>query len=108
MWGVRRLAAFMRSRLPPHEVLSQLPDFLRFSVACAEQRLLRLGVLTRPLEELSALEKGLAVAEAWGSSLLAAPFRLLPKRRLTETYLRDPAVTRRAAAAEEKTIRMVR
>jgi len=108
MWGVRRLAAFMRSRLPPHEVLSQLPDFLRFSVACAEQRLLRMGVLTRPLEELSALEKGLAVAEAWGSSLLAAPFRLLPKRRLTDTYLRDPAVARRAAAAEEKTIRMVR
>jgi len=67
-----------------------------------------MGVLTRPLEELSALEKGLAVAEAWGSSLLASPLRLLPKRRLTDTYLRDPAVTQRAAAADEKTIRMVR
>jgi hypothetical protein len=89
-------------------VLSQLPDFLRFSVDCAEQRLLRMGVLTRPLRELGPLAKGMAVAEAWGSSLLAAPFRLLPRRRLTETYLRDPAVTRRAAAAEEKTIRMVR
>ena len=108
MWAIGRLAAFMRSRLPKHEVLSQLPDFLRFSVACAEQRLLRMGVLTRPLRELGPLAKGMAVAEAWGSSLLAAPFRLLPKRRLTETYLRDPSVTRRAGAAEGKTIRMVR
>ena len=109
MWGVGRLAAFMRSRLPPHEVLSQLPDFLRFSVACAEQRLLRMGVLTRPLAELGALEKGLAVAEAYGTSLLTAPLRLLPRKRLTETYLSDPAVlARRTPAAEEKTIRMVR
>lgn len=94
MWAVRRLAGFMRSRLPAHEVLSQLPDFLRFSLGCAEKRLLRMGVLTRPLEEMSALEKGLAIAEAYGSSLATAPLRLLPKKRLTDTYLQDPAVTR--------------
>jgi hypothetical protein len=35
----------------------------------------------------------LAVAEAYGNSLLRTPLRLLPRRRLTETYLRDPAVT---------------
>ena len=94
MWAVRRLAGFMRSRLPAHEVLSQLPDFLRFSLGCAEKRLLRMGVLTRPLAEMSALEKGLAIAEAYGTSLATAPFRLLPKKRLTDTYLQDPAVVR--------------
>jgi len=94
MWAVRRLGSFMRSRLPEHEVLSQLPDFLRFSVSCAEKRLLRMGVLTKPLAELAALEKGLAVAEAYGAALLRAPLRLLPKRRLTETYLQDPSILR--------------
>jgi hypothetical protein len=93
-WGVRRLAGFMRSRLPAHEVLSQLPDFLEFSVACAEKRLLRMGVLRKPLAESGALEKTLAVAEAYGTSLLTAPLRLLPRKRLTETYLMDPAIAR--------------
>jgi len=92
MWAVRRLGAFMRSRLPRHEVLSQLPAFLQFSVDCAEKRLLRMGVLTKPLGELGALEKGLAIAEAYGTMVLAAPLRLLPKKRLTETYLRDPSI----------------
>jgi len=94
MWAVRRLGAFMRSRLPEHEVLSQLPEFLRFSVSCAEKRLLRMGVLTKPLGELGVLEKSRAVAEAYGTSLLTAPLRLLPRKRLTETYLRDPSVAR--------------
>jgi len=95
MWAVRRLAGFMRSRLPAHEVLSQLPRFLEFSLACAEKRLLRMGVLTRPLSRTSALEKGLAIAEAYGTSLATAPLRLLPKRRLTDSYLQDPAIARR-------------
>src|SRR5438067_7249609 len=34
LWGVRRLGAFMRSRLPAdHQVLSRLPAFLEFTVA---------------------------------------------------------------------------
>jgi hypothetical protein len=107
MWGVQRLAGFMRSRLPAHELLSQLPDFLQFSVACAEQRLLRMGVLTKPLAELGTLEKGLAIGEAYGTSLLTAPLRLLPRKRLTDTYLRDPAVARRASPPEEKPVRLV-
>jgi hypothetical protein len=106
MWGVRRLAGFMRSRLSRHEVLAQLPEFLELSLECAEQRLLRMGVLTKPLAELGALEKGLAVAEAYGASLLAAPLRLLPKKRLTDTYLSDPALQNRPPA--EKPVRMVR
>lgn len=94
MWAVRRLAGFMRSRLPAHEVLSQLPQFLDFSLSCAEKRLLRMGILTRPLAEMGALEKSLAVAEAYGTSLLHTPLRLLPRKRLTETYLEDPAIQR--------------
>ena len=68
---------------------------LQFSVDCAEKRLLRMGVLTKPLAELGALEKGLAIAEAYGTTVLAAPLRLLPKKRLTETYLRDPSIAGR-------------
>jgi len=94
IWAVRRLARFMRSRLPEHEVLSQLPAFLEFSVSCAEQRLLRMGVLTKPLAELGAAAKAMAVAGAWSASFLRTPLRLLPRRRLTETYLRDPAFAR--------------
>jgi len=94
IWAVRRLARFMRSRLPEHEVLSQLPAFLVFSVSCAEQRLLRMGVLTKPLAELGAAAKAMAVAGAWSASFLRTPLRLLPKRRLTQTYLRDPAIAR--------------
>src|SRR5260370_24486009 len=68
-WGVRRLGAFMRSRLPAHPVLSLLPEFLGFTVACAEKRLLRMGVLTKPFAELSLLEKSAAVADAYGASV---------------------------------------
>ena len=109
-WGVRRLGAFMKSRLPAdHEVLAQLPAFLDFTVACAEKRLLRMGVLTRPLAELSWLEKSSAIAAAYGASMLTAPLRLLPRKRLTETYLHDPALNGRdAQATEDEPIRLVR
>ena len=46
------------------------------------------------LADLGVLEKTLAVAEAYGTSLLKTPLRLLPRKRLTETYLRDPSVAR--------------
>jgi bacterioferritin (cytochrome b1) len=109
-WAVRRLGAFMRNRAGEHVVLSRLPEFLEFTVACAEQRLLRMGVLTKPFAQISALEKSAAIAEAYGVSLLRAPLRkLLPRRRLTDTYLSDPAVLRRPpSAAEEDPIRLVR
>jgi bacterioferritin (cytochrome b1) len=105
-WGVRRLGGFMRSRLPAdHPVLSQLPRFLQFTVDCAEQRLLRMGVLLKPFAELSSIEKAACVAEAY----VTAPLRRLGRRkRLTETYLRDPAVLSRPPADEEEPIRLVR
>src|SRR3954471_1366353 len=107
-WGVRRLGAFMRSRLPAdHAVLSRLPAFLDFTVACAEKRLQRMGVLTKPLAEMSALSKTAAIAEAYGMSAIAAPFRFLPRKRLTDTYLSDPALRHAHSPEDEEPIRLV-
>lgn len=104
MWGVRRLVRFMRRRLPAdHPVLTQLPAFLDHSLACAELRLRRTGLLDRPLAELSSTRRALLVAEAFAQKalvklgrLLTLPLRLLPvvgkKRRLTDSYLADPAL----------------
>src|SRR3954469_18031804 len=109
LWGVRRLGAFMRSRLPAdHAVLSRLPEFLDFTVACAEKRLQRMGVLTKPLVQMSALSKTAAIAEAYGMSAIAAPFRLLPRKRLTDTYLSDPALRHEHPPEDEEPIRLVR
>ena len=105
LWAVRRLTSFMRKRLPvDHEVLSKLPDFLQFTVECAEKRLLRMGVLDQPLAQMSALSKATAVAEAYLSTAASLPLRLLPRKRLTDTYLRDPAMRH----GEEQPIRLVR
>jgi bacterioferritin (cytochrome b1) len=105
MWGVRRLARYMEKRLPEdHPVLQHLPAFLAHANRCAELRLRRIGVLDRPLEELSGPRRAALVIEAYGGkalggllSLATLPLRLLPiwpkKKRLTETYLRDAHVT---------------
>ena len=104
MWAVSRLAGFMRSRLPAeHPVLSQLPAFLAHSNQCAEQRLLRMGVLDRPLAEIGSVARARLVAEAYGGKAVGgvgetalAWARKLPgvpaKKRLTDTYLSDPHV----------------
>jgi hypothetical protein len=98
----------MKKRLgPEHPVMSRLPEFLEFTVRCAETRLLRMGVLEKPLAQMSALSRAGAIAAAYGSSLLRAPLRLLPRKRLTETYLRDPAM-KQAAASGEEPVRLVR
>jgi bacterioferritin (cytochrome b1) len=105
MWGVRRLAGFMKKRLPAdHPVLRHLPAFLAHANRCAELRLRRIGVLDRPLEELSGARRAALVIEAYGGkalggllSLVTLPLRLLPvwpkKKRLTDTYLSDAHVT---------------
>lgn len=117
MWGVRRLARYMERRLSQgqspehsqehpqgHPVMKHLPAFLDHANACAELRLLRIGVLDRPLAELSAVRRALLVGEAYAGKLLGGlaqlaslPLRVLPlwprKKRLTDTYLRDPHVT---------------
>jgi hypothetical protein len=105
MWGVRRLARYMERKLgQDHPVMRHLPAFLDHANTCAELRLLRIGVLDRPLAELSGARRALLVVEAYGgkllgglASLVTLPLRVLPlwprKKRLTETYLRDPHVT---------------
>jgi hypothetical protein len=104
MWGVRRLAGFMEKRLPKdHTVLKHLPAFLAHANVCAELRLRRIGVIDRPLAELSGLRRAALVAEAYGgklvgglAGLVVSAVRLLPfvpkRKRLTDTYLRDPHV----------------
>ncbi len=107
-WGVRKLGAFMRSRLPTdHPVLQQLPAFLDFTIATGERRLLRMGVLDRPFAELSFGSKASALGAAY-LGMLAGPLRKLRRpRRLTETYLQDPQLQSRADLAEQERLRLV-
>ena len=105
MWGVRRIAKFIEKRLPEdHVVLKHLPAFLDHANRCAELRLRRIGVLDRPLAEISGARRALLVAEAYGgkalgglASLVTFPLRILPfwpkRKRLTDTYLRDTHIT---------------
>ncbi len=106
MWGVKRLARYMEKRLVKQgqgaNLLRHLPAFLDHANTCAELRLRRIGVLDRPLAELSGGKRAALVAEAYGGKLLgglgsivALPIRLLPwfkKQRVTDTYLTDPHV----------------
>lgn len=110
LWGVGKLEGFMRSRLPmDHPALAQLPDLVKHSVRMAETRLIRMGLIDRPLSEVSTLRKLGYVAEAYLGKALGAlvgfvwavvslPLRLFgvggPKR-LTDTYLSDPYVISR-------------
>ena len=120
IWGVRRLAKFMVKRLPQdHPVLVQLPKFLEATIGTAETRLRRLGLLDRPLAELGTARRGALILEAYAGkalgglvSLITAPLRLIPgsigvffgrRRRLTETYLDDPAVRALPAPEHERT-----
>lgn len=105
MWAIARLANFMKTRVPAdHVVLKHLPAFLAHANTCAEMRLVRIGVLDRPLAELGAVKRAALVAEAYGGkalgglgSLLMTPLRILPfwpkKKRLTDTYLLDAHVS---------------
>src|SRR6185295_16703956 len=113
MWGVRRLARFMEHRLPrDHAVMKHLPAFLAHANVCAELRLRRIGVLDRPLTEVSGWTRARLVAEAYAGkglgglvSLVTLPLRILPlwprKKRLTDTYLRDAHVTAFALPAAD-------
>jgi bacterioferritin (cytochrome b1) len=104
MWGVNKLARFMQKRLPAdHPVLSRLPEFLALSNKCAETRLRRMGVLDRPLAELGTAKRAALILETYGGKALAGLaglvtglVRLLPfvpkRKRLPDTYLRDPHV----------------
>jgi hypothetical protein len=108
LWAVARLAKFMKKRLPQdHAVFSQLAEFLAHTNQAAELRLERMGIIERPLSEISFLKKAACVVEAYGRKipgaligLVTLPFRLVTRllpgmgkpKRLTDTYLRDPRV----------------
>jgi hypothetical protein len=107
LWGVSKLEGFMKKRLPmDHPALALLPAFVRHSVAMAELRLRRIGLLDRPLAEIGTARKLALVFEAYAGKLLGfllsfvisivlTPFRmfgLFTTKRLTDTYLGDPLV----------------
>lgn len=104
LWGVRRLAGFMGKRLPPdHPVLRRLPEFLALTNRCAELRMMRMGLIDKPLAEMGRMNKAALVVEAYGGkalgallSLVTLPLKLLPlwprKKRLTDVYLDDPHI----------------
>jgi bacterioferritin (cytochrome b1) len=113
IWGVRRLARYLEKRMAAgrgpggvsseHPMLRHLPAFLDLSIRCSEVRMQRMGLLDRPLAELSGARRAALVAEAYGGkalgalgSLVTLPLRILPpfrKKRLTDTYLDDPRIT---------------
>jgi hypothetical protein len=94
-WAVRRLGKYLERKLPAdHPVLHRLPEFLDFAVDCGELRLRRMGVVDSSFGEISAARKAAAVVGAYASGIAALPLRLLPRRRLTDTYLQDPLVSR--------------
>src|SRR6185369_10336533 len=55
LWGVARLEALMKSRLPmSHPTMALLPDLVRHTVRMSEIRLQRIGLIDRPLSSISA------------------------------------------------------
>src|SRR5262249_44561005 len=107
LWGVGRLESFMKKRLDMnHDALKHLPELLRHSVKMAEIRFERIGLIDRPLSELSTARKLALVGEAYLGKLIEGlvgfvlaivllPFKLFGwfgKKRLTDTYLDDPLV----------------
>jgi hypothetical protein len=103
IWGVKRLARYIEKHLPNgHPVLSQLSPFLAHALRCAETRVVRLGLCEKPPSELTRAESAGLLAELAGRKVAGAgarallfPLRLFPaaqKKRLTDTYLDDPAV----------------
>jgi hypothetical protein len=107
LWGVSRLESVMKSRLDMnHDAVKKLPELVKFTVRCAETRLMRIGLTDRPLSEMSAAAKLALVLEAYAGKAIGGlvglvlgivlfPLRIFgigrPKR-LTDTYLDDPLV----------------
>jgi len=118
-FGVEQLARFMQTRLPPHRVLSRLPAFLKLALSCNELRLQRMGLLLGSIDQLSAMKRAALVAEAYAwkggataARIAQAPFSLIPgfpgKKRLTDTYLSDPEITKPADPVGPKRVSRTR
>jgi hypothetical protein len=86
VWGVERLATHMTRRLPrDHEVLRQLPAFLKHLLRTLELRLQRMGLLAGALADLGLARRSWLILRGQVRHLLsrARP----PRPRLTKTYL---------------------
>lgn len=72
-----------------HPVLRQVPAFLQRTTEVTELRLRRLGLLDRPLAQVSRPARAALIARALARRVAT---RLMPGRRrlLTDTYLEDP------------------
>lgn len=94
MWGVSQIGRYMRTQLPnEHPVLRYVQGFLDLTLHCNELRLQRMGLLDRPLRELSSVKRAALIAEAYSAKVLGAVPRMNPSpKRLTDHYLDDPAV----------------
>lgn len=98
LWGVARLGDHLVKRSDgAHPVLRQLPEFTAHTLRCAELRIVRMGLCSRPPLSLPRRSRArlmaLAVGRAlWGST--TAPLAGLHSRttRLTHRYLQDPLV----------------
>jgi hypothetical protein len=94
---LRRLSRVLRGRAQGgHPVWSRVPALADHLAAVTELRLQRLGLLAAPLAQMPAWRKWALVCEG----LLARAWAVVPKphRRLTDTYLDDPAIRRDAGA----------
>jgi hypothetical protein len=77
-----------------HPVLSQMDDFYDHVVWSFEQRIIRLGILDRPLSEVSFFQKAQILIKHPFLSLKAKWKGKFDQKLLTETYLQDEVVIR--------------
>lgn len=109
--AVEQLARYLRRRsTPEHPVMRHLAEFLRATQRAAELRLTRMGLLDRPLREISWPQRARLIATAYARQ---AVNRLRPRgrRRLTDTYLDDAALRetyRQAREAQDESAPAVR
>ncbi|MFN8548128.1 MAG: ferritin-like domain-containing protein [Candidatus Eisenbacteria bacterium] len=89
--SLERMAPQVRRLAPDHPVIGQMPGFLARTVASSELRLRRMGLLSRPLAELSPASRGWLMTRAVARRQLG---RIWPRETqpLTRSYLADPAV----------------
>ncbi|MCC6810033.1 MAG: ferritin-like domain-containing protein [Deltaproteobacteria bacterium] len=93
MFAVEQLANGIARVMPSdHPVLKQLPGFLKSTIRANELRLQRLGLINRPLAEISLAEKAFAIVSAYGWKAAKALLPAREPRRVTDTYLNDPIV----------------
>jgi hypothetical protein len=91
--AVRRFGPQIRRLAPQHPIIARMPEFLQGAVHAAELRLLRMGVIDRPLAQVEGPAMDLRVAAA----LLRRYGRAVVPRRprkLTRSYLEDPLLDR--------------